>query len=100
MTNRIELSGIVAKAPVRSQSPSGVKHCHFWLEHRSMMVEANLPRQVFCRLAVVVSEAGSTTLTQNLVQGSSILVSGFLAYQTSRNGVGKLVLHADKISHI
>ncbi len=64
------------------------------------MVEANLPRQVFCRLAVVVSEAGSTTLTQNLVQGSSILVSGFLAYQTSRNGVGKLVLHADKISHI
>ncbi|ENM5743730.1 primosomal replication protein N [Vibrio metoecus] len=100
MTNRIELSGIVAKAPVRSQSPSGVKHCHFWLEHRSTMVEADLPRQVFCRLPVVVSGARSEALTQNLVQGSSILVSGFVAYQTSRNGVGKLVLHADKISQI
>ncbi len=100
MTNRMELSGSVAKPPVRSQSPSGVEHCHFWLEHRSTVVEADFPRQVYCRIPVVVSGQRSKELTQDLVQGSSIQVSGFVAYQTGRNGLGKLVLHADNIIQI
>ena len=100
MTNRIELSGSIAKEPIRSQSPAGVPHCRFWLEHRSTMVEAELPRQVYCRMPVVISGKGSQALTQDLVQGSNIKVSGFVAYQTGRNGVGKLVLHADNITQI
>ncbi len=100
MTNRMELSGSVAKPPVRSHSPSGVAHCHFWLEHRSTVIEADLPRQVYCRIPVVVSGQRSQELTQHLVQGSSIQVSGFVAYQTGRNGLGKLVLHADNIIQI
>lgn len=100
MTNRMELSGVIAKPPIRSQSPSGIEHCRFWLEHRSTVVEADLPRQVYCRMPVVVSGKRSHALTQNLVSGSSIKVSGFVAYQTSRNGVGKLVLHADNITQI
>ncbi|MFB9137588.1 primosomal replication protein N [Vibrio sp. AK197] len=100
MTNRMELSGVVAKPPIRSQSPSGIEHCRFWLEHRSTMMEAELLRQVYCRMPVVVSGKGSSLLTQELVQGSSIKVSGFVTYQTGRNGVGKLVLHADNITHI
>ncbi|EKO3524356.1 primosomal replication protein N [Vibrio fluvialis] len=100
MTNRMELSGSIAKPPIRSQSPSGIEHCRFWLEHRSTMIEADLPRQVYCRIPVVVSGQRSKALTQNLVQGSIIQVSGFLAYQTGRNGVGKLVLHADNIIQI
>ncbi|CAH8208776.1 MULTISPECIES: primosomal replication protein N [Vibrio] len=100
MTNRMELSGIVAKPPIRSQSPAGVEHCRFWLEHRSTVIEADLPRQVYCRMPVVVSGLRSQALTQNLVQGSTINVSGFVTYQTSRNGVGKLVLHADHITQI
>ncbi len=100
MTNRIELSGSVAKPPIRSQSPGGIDHCRFWLEHRSTMLEADLPRQVFCRMPVVVSGSGVKALTQHLVQGSNIKVSGFIAYQTGRNGVGKLVLHADNITQI
>ncbi|MDA0149899.1 primosomal replication protein N [Vibrio sp. LaRot3] len=100
MTNRMELSGTVAKPPIRSKSPSGVEHCRFWLEHRSTVIEADLPRQVYCRMPVVISGQRSTTLTQDLVQGSSIKVGGFVAYQTGRNGVGKLVLHADNITYI
>jgi len=51
-------------------------------------------------MPVVVSGQRSTNLTQHLVQGSTITVSGFVAYQTSHNGVGKLVLHADHITQI
>lgn len=100
MTNRMELSGTIVKSPIRSKSPSGIEHCRFWLEHRSTVIEADLPRQVFCRMPIVVSGTRSQTLTQNLVQGSSIKVSGFVAYQTGRNGLGKLVLHADNITQI
>ncbi|MDN3697477.1 MULTISPECIES: primosomal replication protein N [Vibrio] len=100
MTNRMELSGSVVKDPIRSLSPAGVAHCRFWLEHRSTVLEANLPRQVFCRMPVVISGQRSQALTQELVLGSNIKVSGFVAYQTGRNGVGKLVLHADNITQI
>jgi primosomal replication protein N len=94
----MELSGMVAKPPVRSLSPAGVAHCHFVVEHRSTVLEANLPRQVYCRMTVVISGPGSQEKTQHLVQGSNIQVGGFVAYQTGRNGVGKLVLHADNIT--
>ncbi|WP_282177573.1 primosomal replication protein N [Vibrio nereis] len=100
MANRMELSGTIAKPPIRSKSPSGIEHCRFWLEHRSTVIEADFPRQVYCRMPIVVSGQRSQVLTQNLVQGSSIKVSGFVSYQTGRNGVGKLVLHADNITQI
>ena len=100
MTNRMELSGTVAKPPIRSKSPSGIEHCRFWLEHRSTVIEADLVRQVYCRMPVVISGARSQALTQNLVLGSNIKVGGFVAYQTGRNGIGKIVLHADHITYI
>lgn len=100
MTNRMELSGVIAKPPVRSQSPSGIEHCQFWLEHRSTVLEAGLSRQVYCRMPVIISGQRSHESTQHLVQGSNISVSGFVAYQTGRNGQSKLVLHADNITQI
>ncbi len=100
MTNRMELSGTITKPPVRSKSPSGIEHCRFWLEHRSEAMEAGYMRQVYCLMPVVVSADGSQLNTQQLVQGSCIKVSGFVAYQTGRNGLGKLVLHADNITQI
>lgn len=100
MTNRMELSGTVVKAPVRSQSPAGIAHCYFSLEHRSTVLEADLPRQVYCRIQVVVSGQGSQAITRDLVLGSNVKVGGFVAYHTGRNGLGKLVLHADNITQI
>jgi primosomal replication protein N len=96
----MELSGCIVKPPIRSQSPAGIEHCRFWLEHRSVVMEADLPRQVYCRMPVVVSGQRSEKLTQHLVQGSNIKVSGFVTYLTGRIGVGKLVLHADNITQI
>ncbi len=100
MTNRMELTGNITKPPIRSQSPSGIEHCRFWLEHRSQAMEAGHMRHVYCLMPVVVSGNGSTLNTQDLVQGSCIKVSGFMTYQTGRNGLGKLVLHADNITQI
>ncbi|WP_434358238.1 primosomal replication protein N [Parasalinivibrio latis] len=100
MTNRMELSGVIAKGPVRTQSPAGIPHCHFVLEHRSMQQEAGLERQVYCRIQVVVSGERSNAATLDLSPGCNTRVSGFVAYQTGRNGLGKLVLHADEINQI
>ncbi|NAW66001.1 MULTISPECIES: primosomal replication protein N [Photobacterium] len=100
MTNRLELSGTVAKHPKRSQSPAGVPHCHFVLEHRSNQVEADLTRQVYCYINVVVSGKGQQVLTHDLAVGSNIKAGGFISWQTGRNGIGKLVLHADHIEKI
>ena len=100
MTNRLELVGTIVKQPKRSQSPAGIPHCHFVLEHRSIQQEAGLPRQVYCYINVVVSGKGQQVLTQDLVIGSNVKVGGFISYQTGRNGIGKLVLHADHIDII
>ncbi len=100
MSNRLVLSGVIAKQPKRSLSPAGIAHCHFVLEHRSIQREADLPRQVYCYINVVVSGQDSQVLTQHLALGSHIEVGGFVSYQTGRNGLGKLVLHADHIDKI
>ncbi len=100
MTNRLELTGVIVKALRRTQSPAGIPHCHFVLEHRSTQQEAGLPRQVYCCINVVVSGKGLQALTQDLAQGSHITVSGFVSYQTGRNGLAKIVLHAEHIEII
>ncbi len=100
MTNRIVLCGVIVKGPIHQQSPAGIPHCHFVIEHRSMQEEAGLQRQVYCHMHIVVSGQVSQKFTQHLALGSHIEVGGFLAYQTSRNGGGKYVLHADHIIDI
>ncbi len=65
-----------------------------------MQQEAGLERQVYCRIQVVVSGERSNAVTLDLSPGCNIRVSGFVAYQTGRNGLGKLVLHADEINQI
>jgi primosomal replication protein N len=98
--NRMALTGTVARTPIRSASPSGIEHCRFWLEHRSVQQEAGLTRDVYCKMPVVFSSQNASSITQNLVQGSDIKVIGFVVYQKDKNGLGKLVLHAEQIIHI
>ncbi|MFO5877393.1 hypothetical protein ACLBP1_24710, partial [Klebsiella pneumoniae] len=43
MTNRLELSGIICRTPLRKVSPSGIPHCQFVLEHRSVQEEGPSP---------------------------------------------------------
>lgn len=98
--NRLVLSGVVCKAPIRKVSPSGIPHCQFVLEHRSNQQEAGLQRQVWCRMPIIVSGQQSQILTHSITVGSNIRVNGFISYHKGRDGLGKLVLHAEQIELI
>ena len=92
--NRLVLSGIVKKTPMRKVSPSGISHCQFYLEHVSKQIEAELTRQAWCIVPVIVS--GQQELSY-IKKGSKVLVSGFISTHTKRNKTSQLVLHADQI---
>jgi len=98
--NYLVLSGIVHKSPKVSQSPAGIQHCYFSLEHRSVQFEAELPRQAFVRIQVVFSGQAAQQYTQDLCQGDAVCVTGFLSRHETRDGIGKLVLHGQKIERI
>jgi primosomal replication protein N len=93
--NRLMLSGIVTKTPIRKMSPSGISHCQFYLEHVSEQIEAELTRQAWCVMPIIVS--GQQELSYSIKKGSKVLVSGFISTHTKRNKTSQLVLHADQI---
>ncbi|WP_416380640.1 MULTISPECIES: primosomal replication protein N [unclassified Gilliamella] len=92
--NRLVLSGIVKKTPMQKVSPSGISHCQFYLEHVSKQIEAELTRQAWCIVPVIVS--GQQELSY-IKKGSKVLVSGFISTHTKRNKTSQLVLHADQV---
>jgi primosomal replication protein N len=91
---------MICKTPKYSQSPAGIPHCMFVLEHKSMQVEADLNRNSYVRLQVIASGIKFQEQTQHLYVGQAIQVSGFLNRHESRNGLSQLVLHAQHIERI
>lgn len=98
--NRLALTGSVCKVPIRKVSPSGIPHCQFVLEHRSVQQEAGLSRQAWCRMPVVVSGEALEATTHRLTVGRVLTVHGFISCHQGRNGLNKLVLHAEQIELI
>ncbi|AIN64813.1 TPA: primosomal replication protein N [Providencia stuartii] len=99
-TNRLVLTGTVCKALIRKVSPSGIPHCQFVLEHRSQQQEAGLTRQAWCRMPIIVSGQALQAHTHSITVGSRITVTGFISTHQGRNGLSKLVLHAEQIDLI
>lgn len=95
MINRLVLSGQVYKTPIRRISPNGIAHCQFYLEHCSTQVEAEVARQAWCIMPVIVS--GTNELASCIKKGSKVWVEGFISTHTKRNNINQLVLHADQI---
>jgi len=98
--NACVLSGFLPKEPSFTQSPAGVPHCQFVLEHQSEQVEADLPRRVWCRIKVVASGHGLKEQTEFLKSGSKVTVSGFINRVETQNGLGQLILHARQVNRI
>lgn len=98
MQNRLELSGLVLKAPIRKVSPNGISHCQFFLQHASEQVEAGLKRQSWCVIPVIIS--GTNELIHSIKKGSKILVIGFISTHVKANNIQQLVLHASEIKLI
>ncbi|WP_341502079.1 primosomal replication protein N [Gallaecimonas sp. GXIMD4217] len=93
----MQLTGQLVRAPRRSQSPAGVKHCQFWLEHRSEQVEAEMTRPAYCRIQVVASGDNLNQSTWGLTMGQVVTVTGFLVSHRSKEGNLVPVLHAQRI---
>ncbi len=98
--NFLSLSGVITEKPTFKVSPSGVEHCNFTIEHRSIQKEVELPRNAYCYMPVATSGTLDTQLKNKLSKGMQLRVSGFITYQQSANKVGKLVLHAQYIEQI
>lgn len=99
MTNRLVLSGTVCR-PLRKVSPSGIPHCQFVLEHRSVQEEAGFHRQAWCQMPVIVSGHENQAITHSITVGSRITVQGFISCHKAKNGLSKMVLHAEQIELI
>jgi primosomal replication protein N len=98
--NQFVLSGTVCKKPKFSQSPAGIPHCIFVLEHKSMQSEAGLNRNSYVRIQVVASGEGLKLQTQDIDMSTQLTVRGFLNRHEGRNGLSQLVLHAHHIERI
>ena len=94
MTNRLVLSGTVCRTPLRKVSPSGIPHCQFVLEHRSVQEEAGFHRQAWCQMPVIVSGHENQAITHSITVGSRITVQGFISCHKAKNYItesGKIV---------
>jgi primosomal replication protein N len=100
MANRLVLSGTVCKMPLRKVSPSGIPHCQFVLEHRSVQEEAGFNRQAWCRMPVIISGQAHQAITHSITVGTVLTVQGFITCHQAKNGLNKVVLHAEQIELI
>ncbi|MCL1078517.1 primosomal replication protein N [Parashewanella spongiae] len=94
--NQLTLSGIIKRVS-NLQSPAGIPHWKIMLEHQSQRYEADLLRNVYVQIQVVLSGERFTSIAKNLKVGTEIHVEGFIALQTGRNGVNRTVIHADNV---
>jgi len=98
--NLYQVSGAVIKPPQLTHSPAGISHLRFVLEHLSEQIEAGLPRRSYVRIVVVLSGGVATQWAKELNVGTAVHVSGFLNRIEDKNGIGKLVLHAQQLVKI
>ena len=98
--NNYCVSGEIIKPPQFTHSPAGISHLRFVLEHISEQIEAGLPRRSYVRITVVLSGEKAPQWANELKVGTAVQVSGFLNRIEDKNGIGKLVLHAQQLVKI
>ncbi len=95
--NSTVLSGTLCASPRKKVSPAGIPHTYLVLDHRSQQVEAGYPRDIYCRMTVVLAGKDKQMSDVKLVKGCNIKASGYLVWHQGRNGQPKIVLHAHSI---
>lgn len=98
--NWYEVSGVIPQPVKLKRSPAGVNHLLFAIEHRSTQIEADLPRNSYVRMQVVISGEAATQWANELTEGCAVRVGGFLNRHADANGLAKLVLHAQQLQKI
>ncbi len=95
--NCLVIAGQVAESSPARLTPAGVPIGRFLLDHQSEQVEAGLPRQVRCRIAVAACGEPLARIAERLMPGARVRVRGFLGRAHYREGESRLVLHAAQI---
>ncbi len=95
--NCLTIAGQVVGACETRTSPAGVAISRFLLEHHSGQVEAGIPREVRCRIPVVVCGESLVQTIRRLPPGARVRVRGFVGRANYREGEYRLVLHAAHI---
>lgn len=98
--NRLILAGQVAGPVGRRETPAGIPIARFVLEHSSRQSEAEMSRQVRCRIQVVAAGEQLTQALEGLAPGEAVRVTGFIARAGYRSEEHRIVLHAQSIERI
>jgi primosomal replication protein N len=96
VNNHLTLFGTITRSKQMS-SPSGINHTIITLEHKSQKYDADLLRNVYCLIQVVLSGPRFNSVADKLKAGVHVEVEGFLSLQQGRNGQNRLVLHAENV---
>lgn len=96
--NTITLSGVILEVSDIRVTPAGIPHQRFLLEHRSRQVEADHPREAFCRVPVELRGAIVRSARPLLEVGRRVVVSGFVdRFNYKDEAASRFVLHAQTI---
>jgi primosomal replication protein N len=98
--NQVVLSGLVCKTPKFSESPAGVVHGQFSIEHRSGQYEDEFQRQAYVRIHIVTCGKALQQTIKDFIVGDAVTVSGFLNRHESNNGIPIIALHAQHIEKL
>lgn len=95
-TNHLVLSGTITRSR-RFNSPAGIAHTVIMLEHKSQRYEAEMLRNVYVQIQVILSGPRFEGVADKLKAGVDIQVQGFISLQQGRNGQNRLVVHAENV---
>jgi len=97
-SNHFAISGVVIELEKLRYTPGAVPYRWLTLEHRSRQVEADIPREAFCRIRVDIRGESLQAQADQLQLGSRITVTGFLARSGYKDeSSSRLALHAQTI---
>lgn len=99
--NELSITGVILDVSSLRYTPGGVPYSYFTLEHRSRQTEADIPREVFCRIRVDLRGEALRPQMEQLEVGQTVEVMGFLARSGVRDDSAvRLVLHAQHLSRL
>ena len=95
-TNNLVLSGTITRSR-RFKSLAGIAHSVMMLEHKSQRYEADMLRNVYVQIQVILSGPRFESVAEDLKAGVEVQVQGFMTLQQGRNGQNRLVIHAENV---
>jgi primosomal replication protein N len=98
--NELVFTGQLLKTAEVRTTPAGIRIARFKLSHRSRRREAGQPREVQCRLSVVVSGQALTVGITEYLPGTWLKVKGFLSRPGYRAADARIELHALEIQTV